>query len=110
MKKLTFLVINFFHSLNVSNNWKNTSNHWHGMAKGKGPCDNFGGEQYYPNFLHPCDEAKLQKVKEERAACRGGGGRNGGYDGGRGGRRQGEHKNWSNDKTDGDRNDNGNGV
>ena len=80
------------------------------MSKVKVPCDNFDGEHYSPDFLHPCDEAKIKNSKEELAARRGGGGRNSE----RGGRCrdlfQSYCKNWSNDKKDGDRHNYGNGV
>ena len=76
------------------------------MAKGKFPCDNCGGEHYYTDFLHPCDEAKIKNDKEECAAHKGGSGRNGVC----GGRRQGDLKKWIKYKKDVDRNDYGNGV
>ena len=73
MKKLTLLASNYFHYLNVSNHWDILCNHWHSMAKGKGPRDNCSGEQYSPDFLNPHDKAKVKKAKEKRAALRGGG-------------------------------------
>ena len=40
MKHLTLLASNYLYSLNVSNQWNGPYNHWHGMDKGKGPCNN----------------------------------------------------------------------
>ena len=84
-KKLTLLASNSFHSLRCSNNWKISSNHWHGIDKGKVPCNNCGGEHYSPYCPHPREEVKIKKAKEEQAARRGGGGRNIGSGGGSGG-------------------------
>ena len=100
-KQLTMLESNPFHFLNVSNNWNITSNNRNGMAKGKVPCDNCGGEHQSPDCPHPHDQNKIKKAKEERTACRVGGGRGDVCGGGR----QGDHKKWSNYKKDGDRND-----
>ena len=69
VKKPTMLASNSFHSLNVSNNWNIPSNHRNRPANGKGPCDNCGGEQYSPDFPHPCDGYKIKKAKEERTVC-----------------------------------------
>ena len=83
------------------------------MSKGKGPCDNCGGEHYAPDCELPRDEAKIKKAKEERAARRGGGGRGGNRGNPRGGRgdssRQGDggRKKWDRDARP---NDHGNGV
>ena len=110
LKKLTMFASNSFHSLNVSNHWNTPSNDWHGMAKVKFPFDNCGGEHYSPDCLHPLDEAKIKKSKEEHAARRVGSGHGGGRGGGCGGRHHGYSKKWSNDKKYGDRNDYGNGV
>ena len=110
VKKLTLLASNSLHSLNDSNHWNIIYNHWHGMAKGKGPCDNCGGEQYSPDFPHPRDEDIIKKAKEERADRRGGGGRNGGRGGGQDVGRQCDRNKWINYKRGGDRNDYGNGV
>ena len=76
LKNLTLLASKSFQYLNISNNWKIPSNHRHRMEKGKGPCDNCGGENYSPYFPYLHEKAKIKKAKEERAACRGGGGRN----------------------------------
>ena len=57
------------------------SNNRHGMSMVKGPCDHFGGEHYYPDFLHPHDEAKNNKAKEERSDSRDGVKHNGGRGG-----------------------------
>ena len=110
MNKITLVVSNYFHYLNVSNNWNTTSKHRHDMAKEKGPCNYCGGEHYSTDCPHPRDEAKIKNYKEECVACRDGGGRNGGCYCGRGGIRQGDHKKWINNKRDGDRNDDGNGF
>ena len=42
VKKLALLSSNSFPSLKFSNHWNIRSNHWHDMAKVKGPCDNCG--------------------------------------------------------------------
>ena len=70
VKKLTLLASKSFHSLNVSNQWNISSNHRHGMANGKGPCDNCGVEHYNLDFSHACDKVNIKKAKEERVACR----------------------------------------
>ena len=106
VKNLTLLASNSFHSLNISNQLKIPSNHQHGMAKGKGPCDNCCEEHCALYCPHPRNEAKIKKYKEERASCRGGGGRSGERSGGR----QGGIKKWTKDNKDGDRNNYGNGV
>ena len=106
VKKLTIFKSNSFHSLNVSNHWNIPSNNQNRIAKGKGPCNNCGGEHYSTYCPHPRDEAKLKKAKEELTACRGSSGRNGGSGSGR----QGDRKKCSNNERDGDRNDDGNGV
>ena len=78
MKNLTLLVSNFFRFLNISNCWNITSNHWHVMSKVKDQCDNCFEEQYSLYCPHHRDKSKIRKAEEERAACRGGDGRNGG--------------------------------
>ena len=112
MKKITLLVSNSFHSLNVSKYWSIPSNHRHRIVtefpKWKIPCDNCGGEYYSPDFPHPCDKEKIKKYKEERASPRVGGGHGGGSGCRRGVVRQGGRKKLRNDKKDGDRNDYGN--
>ena len=114
VKKLILLASKSFHSLNVFNHWNIPSYHGHVMAKVKGSFDNCGREHYSPDCPYPHDESKIKKAEEERAARRGGGGRNGGYGGGhgggRGGIRQGDHKKWIYDIKDGYRNVYGNGV
>ena len=64
VKKLTILVSNSFQSLNFSNQWKIPYNHQHGMAKENSSRDNCGGEQYTPDFPHPCDKSKTKNTKE----------------------------------------------
>ena len=110
VNNLTLLASKFFHYLHISNHWNIPSNHRHGIAKVKGPCDNCNGEHYSPDFPHPRDEAKIKNAKEECAVFRGGGGQNGGVGSGCGGGRQGDHKKWINDNKDGDKNDFVNGV
>ena len=110
VKKLTMLARKSFQTLNVSNLWSITSNHRNDIGKTKGLCDNYGGENYSPDCPHPRGEAKINKAKEERAACRGGGVHNGGRGSGRGGGRQGDQNKWSNNKKDEDINDYGNSV
>ena len=110
LKKLTLLGSNSFHYLNVSNQWNTHSNYQNSTTKGKGPCDNCGGKHYAPDLLHHCDEVKIKKAKEERAARRGGGGCGGGRSGGRGCGCQGGCNKWTNDNKDGDKNDYGSGV
>ena len=106
VKKINLLAINYFHSINVSNQRNIPSNHWHGMDKENISWDNCGGGHCTPDFMHPRDKANTKKAKEERAAHWGGGGRGGG----RGGGLQCGRKNRSNDNKDWDRNDYGNGV
>ena len=99
MKKLTLLASNFFQYLNVSKQLNIPSNHRHGMAKGKSPCDNCNGEHYSTDFPHTRDKANIKNSKEEHTACRGSGGRGGGRQGGR--------KKLINDNKYGDRNNYG---
>ena len=106
VKKISMLASNSFHSLIFFNHWNIPSYHWHGISKGKFPCNNCGGEHHSPYCLNPREEVKIKKAKEERTYRRGGGGRNdghsGGRGGGRGGRCQGDHKKWKKDKRDGE--------
>ena len=110
MKKLTLLVSNSLHYLNVSNHWNIPSNHQHAMDKGKGLCYNCGGEHYSTDFPYPRDEAKIKKSEKERVAHRSGGEHNDGRNGGCGGVSQGDRKKWSNDNKYGDINDYVNSV
>ena len=88
VKKISMLASNSFHSLIFFNHWNIPSYHWHGISKGKFPCNNCGGEHYSPDYSHPRDEAKIKKSNEDLAARRGGGKCGGGC----GGRRQDGHK------------------
>ena len=89
VNKLTLLVSNSLKYSKFSNHWNTPSNHRKGVTKGKVPCDDCDGEHYSPDFLHTRDKAKMNKGKEERAACRDSGGRNSGSGGGRSCRLQG---------------------
>ena len=103
-KNLTLLASNYFHYLNVSNQWNIPYNHQNGMAKGKWPFYNCDGKHYAPDFSQSRDKANIKKANKEHAVCRGGGGRGGG--------RKSDRKKWSksNDNKDGDINDYVNGV
>jgi hypothetical protein len=69
VKALTLLESNSFHSLNVSGHWNIPTNRHHGMSQhGNVSCDNCRGNHYVPDCPLPCDEVKITKAKEERAA------------------------------------------
>ena len=107
VNNLTLLASDSFHYLNVYNQCNIPSNHWHSTTKGKGTCNNCGGEHYPPYCPEPRDKFRVKNAKEERTACRDGRGRGSG----RGGGRQSELKKWikSNDNKDRDRYYYGNG-
>ena len=63
VKKITLLASKSFPYLKFSNQCNIPSNHWQGMAKGKGPYYNCGREHYTLDFLHPRDEVNTKKAK-----------------------------------------------